>query len=72
MATKPVINYSVVRQYDEETGVTTYHPQIVERAQTLDIETVAKMAYQNGLTRLRGTDPAPHAAFSASRQPCEE
>lgn len=61
MATKPVINYSVVQQYDERTGVTTYHPQIVERAQTLDIETVAKMAYQNGLTNVKPDMSVPIA-----------
>ena len=53
MTNKPVINYKVVRQTDPRTGKTTCRPTIVERAQTLDAETVARLAYQNGLTNVK-------------------
>lgn len=62
MANKPVINYKVVQQSDRTTGQTIYRPIIVERDQTLSLETVAKLAYQNGLTNVKPDMSVPIAA----------
>lgn len=56
---KPIINYKVVAQTDRTTGQKIYRPVIVERDQTLSIETVAKMAYQNGLTNVKSELSVP-------------